>query len=233
MEAIRNGTEIERIYVLHGLSLQELKRLTDEKGIPVNKVPIEKIKGFNLEGPPAVVGIKSKIPYKDLQDVLSFVIENGEVPLFLLLDGITDIRNIGAIARSAWCFGVQALIIPQKGVGTLNEDAISTSAGALELMNICRVKDLHEAMEVLQLNGVRILASEMTASRRVFDLDMTIPVAIILGSEDQGVHPSLYKKCDEVFSIPMMNQFESLNVSAAGAAILYEAMKQRIKSSGL
>lgn len=233
LEAIYDGTEIERIYVQHGLTSAELKKLSEEKGIPVNKVPVEKLRGFNMDGSPGVIALKSKIHYKDLQDVVSFVIEKGEAPLFLLLDGITDIRNIGAIARSAWCFGVQALIIPQKGVGTLNDDAIATSAGALEFINVCRVKDLHEAIDVLHLNGIRVLASEMKAKKQVFELDLALPVAIVLGSEDKGIHASLYKKCDEVFSVPMMNQFESLNVSAAGAVILYEAMTQRIKNAGL
>lgn len=233
LDAIKEGIELERIYVQHGLSMTELKRLVDEKSIPVNKVPPEKLKTFNLDNHHGVIALKSKILYKDLQDVVSWVIEKGEVPLFLILDGITDIRNIGGIARTAWCFGVQALIIPQKGVGTLNDDAIATSAGALEHLNVCRVKELAEAIDLLHLNGVKVFASDMKAPAQIFDLSFKEPVAIIMGSEDKGIHPSLYKKCDAVFKIPMMNDFESLNVSAATAAILYEAMTQRIKTGEL
>jgi 23S rRNA (guanosine2251-2'-O)-methyltransferase len=162
-----------------------------------------------------------------LQDVISFVVENGEVPLFVLLDGVTDIRNIGAIARSAYSFGVHALIIPDKGVGALNEDAILTSAGALEKMAVCRVGSLMKAVDELHLNGIKVFASEMTASKKVFELNFNEPCAIILGGEEHGVYPALMKICDEQFQIPMPGDFESLNVSVANGVILYEAIRQR------
>ncbi len=228
MEAIKNGVEIERIFLQNGMNDERLRRLTTEKNIPVSKVPPEKLKSFNVEGHEGVIALKSKITYQELQDVISWVVENGDIPLFLILDGITDIRNIGAIGRTAWCSGVQALIIPQHGVGMLNQDAIDTSAGALEQITVCRVKTLNEAIDTLHLNGIKVYASEMTAEKPIMNLDMTEPIAIIMGSEDKGVQPSLYKKCDEVFHIPMMGDFESLNVSAAAAIILYECMRQRL-----
>lgn len=227
-EAIGAGVEIERIFVQQNANPGSLLRLAKEKEIPVNKVPVEKLKGFNAGEHGGVVAIKSRISYHDLQDVISWVVERGETPLFVMLDGITDIRNIGAIARTAYSCGVDALIIPQRGVGALNEDAITTSAGALEQIHICRVRTLGEAVDLLQLNGIKVFASEMTAAENLFDADLTAPAAVIMGAEDKGIHPSLLKKCDAIFKIPMQNDFESLNVSVATGMILYEAMRQRI-----
>jgi len=156
------------------------------------------------------------------------VVDKGETPLFLILDGITDIRNIGGIARTAFCCGVQAIIIPDKGVGALNEDAILTSAGALEQIAICRVNSLMKAVDDLHLNGIKVLASEMTATKLVYDCDFKEPSAIIMGGEEKGVFPGLMKICDETFKIPMKGDFESLNVSVATGMILYEVMKQRM-----
>ncbi len=155
--------------------------------------------------------------------------ENGEVPLFLILDGITDIRNIGGIARTAFCTGVHAIIIPDKGVGALNEDAILTSAGALEKIAVCRVNSLMKAVDELHLNGIKVYASEMKADKSISDVDFKEPAAIVMGSEEKGVYPALQKICDEKIKIPMKGDFESLNVSVATGIILYEAMKQRSK----
>lgn len=226
--ALEDGTEIERIFLRRGLAHQDLKRLTDQKLIPVSYVPEAKLKSFNVDAHEGVIALKSKIQYQDLQDVITWIVGRGEVPSFLLLDGITDIRNIGAIARTCYAMGIDALVIPTRGVGMLNEDAVATSAGALEQLQVCRVEDLKSAIELLQLNGIRVFASEMTAKGTLFDLDMKVPVAIIMGSEDHGVDPQLYKMCDSVFRIPMKNNFESLNVSVAAGMILYELMKQRM-----
>ncbi len=231
VQALREGVELERIFLQTNISNEELKRLAEDRNVPVNKVPPEKLKTFNIDGHNGCIALKSKITYQQLQDVISLVVEKGETPFFLLLDGITDIRNIGGIARTAYCCGVHALVIPQKGVGALNEDAISTSAGALEQISVCRVKDMHTAIEELHLNGVKVFASEMTAEKNIFQSDLAEPAAIIMGSEDKGIHPSLYKLCDEVFKIPMKNDFESLNVGAATAMILYEVMRQRMGGS--
>jgi 23S rRNA (guanosine2251-2'-O)-methyltransferase len=177
------------------------------------------------------VALLSRVHYQDLQDIISFVIEKGETPLFLILDGITDIRNIGGIARTALCTGVHAIIIPDKGVGMLNEDAILTSAGALEKLPVCRVNSLLKAVDELHLNGIIVLSSEMTAEKAVSDIDFKQPVAIIMGSEEKGIYPALLKASDAKFRIPMVNNFESLNVSVATGIILYEAMKQRLPLS--
>jgi 23S rRNA (guanosine2251-2'-O)-methyltransferase len=156
------------------------------------------------------------------------VIDQGEAPLLIILDGITDIRNIGGIARTAYCCGVHAIIIPDKGVGALNEDAILTSAGALEKIPVCRVNSLMKAVDELHLFGIRVYASEMSGSLPVSQADFKIPAAIVMGSEDKGIYPALLKICDERISIPMAKEFDSLNVSVATGMILYEAMRQRL-----
>ena len=230
-EALQSGKALERIYIqntMGGKELAELSSLAEQHRIPVNKVPEAKLANFNVIGHEGVVAIISKIQYQELQEVISFVVERGEVPLFVILDGVTDIRNIGGIARTAFCTGVNAIVIPDKGVGMLNEDAILTSAGALEHIPICRVNSLLKAVDELHLNGIKVLASEMTAEKRVFDIDFKEPVAIIMGSEEKGIYPALIKACDEKFKIPMAGDFESLNVSVATGMILYEAMKQRM-----
>ncbi len=164
----------------------------------------------------------------DLQQVIDHVVNNGELPLFIILDGITDVRNIGGIARTAVCCGAQAIIIPDKGVGALNEEAMKSSAGALEKIHICRVKSLMKAVDELHLNGINVLASETTAQKNLDEIDFKEPSAIVMGSEDKGVFPALMKICDERFKIPMKGNFESLNVSVATGMILYEVMRQRV-----
>ncbi len=225
------GEQIERIYLANNIyskQADELKIIAEQYQIPINKVPIEKINGFNIENHDGCVALKGKIKYQDLQQVISFVVESGEVPLFLMLDGITDIRNIGALARTAYSCGVHAIIIPDKGMGALNEDAIATSAGALESISVCRVTSLVKAVDELHLNGIKVFASEMTAEKKIFNLNFAEPCAIVMGSEDKGIFPALMKVCDDQFSIPMKNDFESFNVSVAAGMILYEVMKQRM-----
>jgi 23S rRNA (guanosine2251-2'-O)-methyltransferase len=230
IDAMLSGKYLDRIYMqatVHGEVIDEIKRLAEKHLVPINKVPVEKLNSFNISNHEGCVALISKIQYQDLQDVISFTVEKGETPLFLILDGITDIRNIGAIARSAFCFGVNAIIIPDKGVGALNEDAILTSAGALEKIAICRVNSLMKTVDDLHMNGIKVFASEMKATKKIYDLQLAEPCGIVMGGEEHGVYPALMKICDEQFQIPMTGNFESLNVSVATGVILYEAMKQR------
>lgn len=232
IEAIASGKQIDRIYLQsngHKEMLESVRKIAVQNRIPVNYVPAEKLNSFHIPDHEGCIAIVSKVHYQDLQQVISFVVEKGEVPLFLMLDGITDIRNIGGIVRTAFCTGVHAVIIPEKGIGALNEEAALTSAGALEQMTICRVNSLLKAIDELHLNGIKVFASEMKAATSVFELDFNEPVAIIMGSEEKGIYPALLKSCDAQFKIPMKGDFESLNVSVATGMILYEAMKQRMK----
>ncbi len=229
-DALRSGQQLDRIYLdskAGGAAIDEIKKLALQVNIPINYVPVAKLNGFNVTDHEGCIAIISKVQYYDLQEIISFVVEKGESPLFLVLDGITDIRNIGGIARTAYCCGVHAIIIPDKGVGALNEDAILTSAGALENIPICRVNSLMKAADELHLNGIKVFASEMTAEKNVFDCDFKEPVAVIMGSEEKGIYPALMKICDEKFKIPMKGDFESINVAVATGIILYEVLRQR------
>lgn len=230
INAINNGQQLDKIYLdnkAQGQDINEIKRLSIQYAVPINYVPTAKLNGFNVNDHEGCVAQIARVQYHNLQEIISFVVERGESPLLLILDGITDIRNIGGIARTAFCTGVHAIIIPEKGVGALNEDAILTSAGALEKIPVCRVNSLMKAVDELHLNGIKVFASEMTAAKNIFDCDFKEPCAIVMGSEDNGIYPALLKICDEKIRIPMKGDFESLNVSVATGMILYEAMKQR------
>jgi len=230
IEAMQTGKQLERIYLqstVHGEVIDTIKQLAEQTLTPINKVPVEKLNGFNISNHEGCVAQIAKVQYQNLQDVISFVVDKGETPLFLVLDGITDIRNIGGIARSAFCMGVHAIIIPDKGVGALNEDAVLTSAGALEQIPVCRVGSLMKAVDELHLNGIKVFASEMKATQKLAELNLHEPCAIVMGGEEHGVYPALLKICDERFRIPMTGDFDSLNVSVATGIILYEAVRQR------
>lgn len=231
IEAMQTGKQLERIYLqgtVHGETVDEIKRLAEKTQTPINKVPVEKLNNFNVSNHEGCVALIAKVQYQDLQDVISFVVDKGESPLLLILDGITDIRNIGGIARSAYCFGVHAIIIPDKGVGALNEDAVLTSAGALEKIAVCRVNSLMKTVDDLHMNGIKVFASEMKAAKKTYDCAFNEPCAIVMGGEEKGIYPALLKVCDEQFQIPMTGDFDSLNVSVATGIILYEVMKQRM-----
>jgi 23S rRNA (guanosine2251-2'-O)-methyltransferase len=230
-EAINSGKQLDRIYIdtrSHHKKIDEIKALASRHNIPVNYVPEAKLNSFNIPGHDGFVAQIAKVQYHDLQEIILFTVEKGETPLFLILDGITDIRNIGGIARTAFCCGVHAIIIPDKGVGALNEDAILTSAGALEKIAVCRVNSLMKAVDELHMNGIKVFASEMKAAKNIFDCNFKEPCAIVAGSEEKGIYPALLKICDEKIKIPMKGDFESLNVSVATGMILYEVMKQRM-----
>lgn len=231
MEAMESGIQLDRIYLdtkTQNQAIQDIKKRAVRSAIPVSYVPTAKLDSFHISMHEGCVALKARISYLPLQDIISFVTEKGEAPLLLLLDGITDIRNIGGIARSAYCLGAHAIIIPDKGVGALNEDAFLTSAGALEKIPVCRVNSLMKAVDELHLNGIKVYATDRNASTPISDCNFQLPCAIVMGSEEKGVYPALMKICDEKINIPMASHFESLNVSVATGIVLYEAMKQRL-----
>ncbi len=233
IEAIQSGQDIDKILFqknISGESIGEIRALAKAKNIPIQQVPPEKLLSITRANHQGVIAFAALVQYMDLQQVIDHVVQLGEVPLFVMLDGITDVRNIGAIARSAVCCGAQAIIIPDKGVGALNEEAMKSSAGALAKINICRVNSLMKAVDQLHLNGIKAFASDMTAEKNLHQLDLTGPSCLVMGSEDKGVFPPLMKICDEKVKIPMTGNFESLNVSVASGIMLYESMKQRLFS---
>ena len=230
-EALRQGNNIDKILLFKnasGESVNEIHRLAKERQVPVQYVPNEKLNALTNTQHQGVIAFRSAIQYQDLQQVIDWINDKGEAALFLMLDGITDVRNIGGIARSLVCCGAHALIIPEKGVGALNEDAVKSSAGALEQLQVCRVSSLLKAVDDLHLNGIKIFASEMHAKQRLHELNLSEPCCIIMGNEEKGIQGYLSKAADAHFSIPMKGQFDSFNVSVAAGIILYEAMKQRM-----
>lgn len=232
IEAIRSGRAVDKILLQRNTSgdaIAEIRQLAREHNIPIQVVPVEKLASMTRANHQGVLAYAGLVQYLDLQQVIDHVVAEGLTPLFVMLDGVTDVRNIGAIARSALCCGAQAIIIPDKGVGALNEEAMKSSAGALERINICRVNSLLKAVDSLHLNGIKVFTSEMNAARKVFELSLEEPCCIVMGSEDKGVQPYIRKAADEHFSIPMASDFDSLNVSVAAGIILYEALKHRTK----
>jgi 23S rRNA (guanosine2251-2'-O)-methyltransferase len=232
IEAINAGKAIDKILFqknVEGDSIGAIRHLAKEKNIPIQVVPIEKLNSLSRANHQGVMAFVASVVYMDLQQVIDHVVSAGEVPLFVMLDGVTDVRNIGAIARSAVCTGAHAIIIPDKGVGALNEEAMKSSAGALELIHICRVNSLLKAVDSLHLNGIQVFTSEMRAEKNVADLKLNEPCCLIMGDEGKGVQPYIAKAADQLFKIPMARKFDSYNVSVATGIILYEAMKQRMK----
>jgi len=230
VESLNAGRPIDKILLQKNITgdvIGEIRRLAGKAQIPMQYVPIEKLNSITKANHQGVIAFAALVQYMNLQEVIDHVNSNGQTPLFVMLDGVTDVRNIGAIARTAVCSGAQALIIPDKGVGALNEDAMKASAGALEKIHVCRVNSLMKAVDDMHLNGIRVFASEMEAKKKLHEIDLTAPCCIVMGSEDKGVFPALMKICDDKFRIPMPGEFESLNVSVATGIILYEAVKQR------
>lgn len=231
LQALETGLALDKIYLdpsSFGPLTQRIRQAAAELSVPIQIVPAAKLNHFHVEGHQGCVAQKARVRYQELQDVISWVVERGETPLFLILDGITDVRNIGGIARTAYCTGVHAIIIPDKGVGALQEDAILTSAGALEKIPICRVNSLLKAIDELHLNGIQVYASVMRSGIPIDQADLKQPLALVLGGEENGIYPALLKAADLQVHIPMRADFDSLNVSVATGMMLYETMKQRI-----
>jgi 23S rRNA (guanosine2251-2'-O)-methyltransferase len=231
VEALQSGKSIDKILLQKntvGDVINTIRQLAREKNIPIQVVPVEKLNGMTKANHQGLIAFVARVAYMDLQEVIDHVVGNGELPLFLMLDGVTDVRNIGAIARSAVCCGAHAIIIPDKGVGALNEEAMKSSAGALEMIHICRVGSLLKAVDTLHLNGIKVFTSEMRATENVYELPFEDPCCIIMGDEGKGVQPYLAKAADNFFKIPMAGEFDSFNVSVASGIILYEAMKHRM-----
>lgn len=231
IEALKNGDQIERIYIQRNASgegIEQIKLLAQQLQIPVNVVPIEKLNSMTRYNHQGVIGINSIIQFFDLQQSIDHVISKGETPLFIMLDGVTDVRNIGAIARTALCCGSQIMIIPDKGIGAINEDAMKSSAGALQKIMVCRVNSLLKAIDTLHLNGIMVFTSEMKSNLKVFEIDFKQPSCIVVGSEDKGIQPYISKAADQHYTIPMAGKFDSLNVGIAAGIALFEASKQRM-----
>lgn len=233
LEALQQGTSIEKIFMLRSASGPEvtaIKQLARERNIPLSQVPVEKLNNLTKAQHQGVVAWTSLLQYVELQDAISHVVEQGGNPLFVMLDGVTDVRNVGAIARSALCCGAHGLILPVSSSASLTEEAIKTSTGALKKILLCRTPSVPQAMDVLRLNGIQVLGTQMKGSIPVYEADITIPTCIVMGAEDTGISKDVIKRAEHLIRIPMVAEFDSLNVSVATGMILYEAMRQRLVS---
>jgi 23S rRNA (guanosine2251-2'-O)-methyltransferase len=233
VEAIRSGKEIEALYLQRGIGgglLNELKDLLNEYQITAQQVPVEKLNRLTQKNHQGVVAFISPIVYQKIENIIPQVFENGQVPLILVLDAITDVRNMGAIARTAECAGVHAIVIPAKGSAQVNPDAIKTSAGALYKIPVCRHDNFIQTVKFLQESGLQLVCCTEKTKDDIYAPDYTAPTAIIMGSEEDGVRNELIRMADYLAKIPMFGEIESLNVSVATGVILYEAIRQRVQA---
>ena len=231
MEAIEAGKEIEKVYLkkdAQGELFRQLTALLGKKNIRIQWVPIERLNRITRKNHQGAIAVLSAVSYASLEDVVAQVMEKGEVPFVLILDGVTDVRNFGAIVRSAECAGVHAVVMPAKGAAPINADAMKTSAGALNFVPVCRVNNIRTALYYLKDNGFKVIAATEKANESYFSTSYTGSIAVILGSEDTGASKASLELADELVKIPILGRIESLNVSAAAAVIMFEAVKQRM-----
>lgn len=232
IEAIQAGKEIDKILVKKDIQSdlsKELFAILKGTLIPVQRVPVERINKFTRKNHQGVLAFVSSVTYQKVEEQVPFLFEQGKTPFFIMLDGITDVRNFGAIARTCDCAGVDAVIIPAKGSVSVNADAMKTSAGALHTLPVCREKNLKETLQFLKNSGFKIIAATEKGDYDYTEADYTGPVCLIMGAEDTGVSYENLALCDEWVKIPVVGSIESLNVSVAAGVLMYKALEQRNK----
>jgi 23S rRNA (guanosine2251-2'-O)-methyltransferase len=237
IEAIESGSTISKIYLQKGLRgnlFYELDKLIKEKSIATSGVPVEKLdrlsKNSNHQGAVAQI---SPVEFHDLEQLIDATVESGKTPLFILLDQLSDVRNFGAIIRTAECSGVHGIIVQNNGSAPVNAETIKTSAGAAFKIPICKVDHLKDALFLLQASDIKIVAATEKTEDSIYDINFKQPIAIIMGSEHRGINPSILKMVDYKAKLPMLGQIASLNVSVACGVFLYETVRQRIASNSL
>lgn len=234
IEAIKAGKEVDKLFLQTGLKgelIPELRKLMGDHGIPFQYVPIEKLNRLTRGNHQGVVCYISEVTYYPLDSLLMSVFERGETPLFIILDRITDVRNMGAIARSAVCAGAHGLIIPDRGGAPVNADAVKTSAGALNIIPVHKSPNLKTTIEYLKQSGLRIVSVTEKAKNHYFNASLTGPLALIMGSEEDGVSGEYLSRSDEMIKIPMTGEISSLNVSVAAGIVLFEVVRQNLIAS--
>ena len=231
-EAIEAGKQIEKLYIRKGAEgqlMQELKDLCMRHRLHYQEVPVEKLNRLTRGNHQGVVAQTAAIEYVQLTDILERVPED-ETPLVVLFDGVTDVRNFGAIARSAECAGAHGLIMPVKNSAPVNAESMKSSAGALSVIPVSRVGSVRNTLKILQSEGLQIVAATEKSNTLLFEADLTKPTALVMGSEDVGISKEVLKMCDLQLAIPIVGSIESLNVSAAAAVMLFETARQRINN---
>ncbi len=230
IEAIQAGKEIDKILIRRDMTSDLSRELFSAIGnmeVPLQKVPLEKLNRITMKNHQGVIAFISPVAYQHIEDIIPTLYEEGRMPFIVVLDGITDVRNFGAIARTCECAGVDAIVVPLKGGAALNGDAVKTSAGALMKIPVCREHSLTNALKYIASCGIKIVAATEKATQNYTETDLCSPVALVLGSEDEGVAPENLRLCDEIVSIPMLGTIASLNVSVAAGVIIYEVLRQR------
>ena len=230
IEAAEAGKDIDKVLVKRELSgelFKELQEVLRRYEIPMQKVPLERIDRITRKNHQGVIAFTSAVTYQKLDQIVPFLYEQGKSPLIVLLDGITDVRNFGAIARTCEVAGVDAIVIPARGSVSVNADAIKTSAGALHIIPVCRENSLKDAVVFLKNSGIKVVAATEKAAKNYTVADMSVPVAILMGSEDEGVSPEILRVCDELVRVPQVGSIQSLNVSVAAGVMIYEVVRQR------
>lgn len=230
IEAIQAGKDIDKILIRKNLESDlsiELFSCLKGSQIPVQRVPAEKLNRITMKNHQGVIAFLSPITFQHLEDIIPSIYEAGESPFFVLLDGVTDVRNLGAVARTCDAAGVHALVVPATHTAAINADAVKTSAGALNTLTVCRESTLREAILLLKHSGVRIIAASEKATQIYTAADYSGPIALVMGAEDTGVAQENLKLCHELVKIPMHGKIASLNVSVAAGILLYETLKHR------
>ena len=230
IEAINSKSAIDKIFIQKGLGgslYKELESLIRENGISFSYVPIEKLNRLTRNNHQGVIANISPIEFYNFETLIEEVLEKKKAPLFLLLDQLSDVRNFGAIIRTAECTGVDGIVIQKKGAAPVTEDTIKTSAGAAFKVPIAKIDHLKDAVFYLQSSGIQVIAATEKTERSIYDINFKVPCAIIMGSEDTGISPSILKTADHKAKLPLLGEIASLNVSVACAVFLYEAVRQR------
>ena len=234
IEAIEAGKTIDKIFLQNGLqgpNIADLKKLLAKYSMRANYVPVEKLNRFTRKNHQGVVAFISDVPFYSIEDVLPQLFEEGKVPFILILDRLTDVRNFGAICRTAECVGIDAVVIPEKGASPINSDAIKTSAGAIYNIKICKEKNLAHVVDYLQQSGVQVYAATEKAQKLIYEVDFSEPCAVVMGNEETGISKEVLHHSDEKIKLPIEGKTQSLNVSVACGAILYEAVRQKISKN--
>ena len=230
-EAVDQGKQIDKLLVKKGKSddtTVEIIRRAKALDIPVLFVPVEKLDRITRKNHQGCIALISPIDFHKIEDILPQIFEKGELPLIMILDSLTDVRNFGAISRTCLSAGVHTIIIPTKNFARVSPDAVKTSAGALLKIPVCREDDLAATVVFLQESGIQVVAATEKAEDNYYKVDFTRPTAIVMGAEDTGVSAPLIRKADQLIKIPMHNKFDSLNVSVAAGILSFEAVKQRL-----
>lgn len=233
-EAIEAEKEIDKIFIkkdLNGSLATELLALAKENKVPVQRVPLERINRITRKNHQGVFAMLSAVTYHRLEHLVPMLYEEGMLPFIVVLDGITDVRNFGAIARTCECAGADAIVIPERGSVSVGGDAVKTSAGALLHLPVCRERSTAQAVKFLKDNGYMVVAASEKADINYTQPDYTKPVAIVMGAEDTGISPQVLRLCDTFVSIPQMGHIGSLNVSVAAGVMMYEVVRQRLQSN--